>query len=64
MKTTTDTAMLSFCFEEAMRTAADREHRSIASVLMRNYRGSNSIAIQKRRALPFEDLHIPQSIKR
>ena len=58
---TSKTSMLTFRIEpalkEALRTAADREHRSIANmveVIIRDYCGRNGIAIPEQRPL-FED---------
>ena len=48
MKTTTDAATLTFCFEEVLRTTADREHRSIANVLIRDCRMRNQSPVVER----------------
>jgi hypothetical protein len=53
--------------KEALRTAADRDHRSIANmieVLIRDYCGRNNITIQEQRVLLLEDTPKPQSHKR
>ena len=45
-------------FKEAMRTAADRGHRSIANmvtVLIRDYLGKHGIPIWELQTLPLED---------
>lgn len=62
---TAKTATLTFRIEptlkEALRTAADREHRSIANmveVLIRDYCGRNGIAIAEQDDL-FADGHSP-----
>ena len=56
-KTTTLTFRIEPGLKEALRTAADREHRSIANmieVLIRDYCGRNGITIPEQRAL-FDD---------
>ena len=53
--------------EDALRAAAEKEHRSIANmvaVMIRDYCGRNGITIQKQRALPLEDERKTQSRKR
>ena len=53
--------------KEALRTAADREHRSIANmvgVLIRDYCGRNGITTQEQRALFPEQNSKPQRSKR
>jgi hypothetical protein len=53
-KTTTLTFRIEPGLKEALRTAADREHRSIANmveVLIRDYCGRNGIAIPEQGAL-------------
>ena len=53
-KTTTLTFRIEPALKEALRTAADREHRSIANmveVLIRDYCERNGITIQEKRAL-------------
>ena len=66
-KTTTLTFRIEPALKEALRTAADREHRSIANmveVLIRDYCGRNDITIQEQRALLLEDERKPQSPER
>lgn len=60
--TTGKTSTLTFRIEpglkEALRSAADREHRSIANmveVLIRDYCGRNDIMIPEQQALHLED---------
>lgn len=56
-KTTTLTFRIEPSLKEALRTAAEREHRSIANmveVLIRDYCGRNGIAIPEQAEL-FED---------
>ena len=62
-KTTTLTFRIEPNLKEALRTAADREHRSIANmveVLIRDYCGRNGIAIPEQSAL-FEGSSTPSS---
>ena len=57
-KTTTLTFRIEPALKEALRTAADREHRSIANmveVLIRDYCARNGIAIREQGALFDED---------
>ena len=57
-KTTTLTFRIEPGLKEALRTAADREHRSIANmieVLIRDYCGRNGITIQEQQSLPLDD---------
>lgn len=57
-KTTTLTFRIEPGLKEALRTAANREHRSIANmveVLIRDYCGRNGIAIPEQGALFDED---------
>ncbi len=59
-KSTTLTFRIEPGLKEGLRTAADREHRSIANmieVLIRDYCGRNGITIQEQRALLLEDDH-------
>jgi len=66
-KTTTLTFRIEPALKEALRTAADREHRSIANmveVLIRDYCGRNDITIQEQRALLLDDERKPQSPER
>ncbi len=66
-KTTTLTFRIEPGLKEALRTAANREHRSIANmveVLIRDYCGRNGIAIQEQRALFPGENHKPQPSKR
>jgi len=62
----TKTATLTFRIDpnikEALRTAAEREHRSIANmveVMIRDYCGRNGITIQAHLALTQEDTRKP-----
>jgi len=53
-KSTTLTFRIEPGLKEGLRTAADREHRSIANmieVLIRDYCGRNNITIQEQRPL-------------
>jgi hypothetical protein len=62
-KTTTLTFRIEPPLKEALRTAADREHRSIANmveVLIRDYCGRNGIAIPEQGAL-FDESQEPRS---
>ena len=62
-KTTTLTFRIEPALKEALRTAADREHRSIANmveVLIRDYCGRNGIAIPEQGAL-FVESRKPRS---
>ena len=62
-KTTMLTARIPPVLKEALRTAADREHRSIANmieVLIRDYCGRNGISIPEQGAL-FDDAQKPRS---
>ena len=66
-KTTTLTFRIEPGLKGALRTAADREHRSIANmveVLIRDYGGRSGITIQEQRALLLEDERKPQSPER
>jgi hypothetical protein len=61
-KTTTLTFRIEPGLKEALRTAADREHRSIANmieVLIRDYCGRTGITIQEQQALFDEDRKPP-----
>ncbi len=61
-KTTTLTFRIEPGLKEALRTAADREHRSIANmieVLIRGYCGQNGITIQEQQTLPLDDERKP-----
>ena len=61
-KTTTLTFRIEPELKEALRTAADREHRSIANmieVLIRDYCGRHGITIQEQQALFDEDRKPP-----
>ena len=63
-KTSTLTFRIEPGLKEVLRTAADREHRSIANmveVLIRDYCGRSGITIQEQRALLLEDERKPQS---
>jgi hypothetical protein len=62
-ETTTLTFRIELGLKEALRTAADCEHRSIANtiaVLNRDYCGRNGITIQEQRALFHEDRKPPR----
>ena len=62
-KTTTLTFRIEPDLKEALPTAADREHRSIANmveVLIRDYCGRNGIAIPEQSAL-FDEPSTPSS---
>jgi hypothetical protein len=66
-KTPTLTFRIEPGLKEALRAAAEREHRSIANmveVLIRDHCGRNGITIQEQRALHLEDQPKPQSRKR
>ena len=66
-KTTTLTFRIEPGLKEALRMAADREHRSIANmieVLIRDYCGRCGITIQEQRALLLDDERKPQSPER
>ncbi len=57
-KTSTLTFRIEPALKEALRTAAEREHRSIANmveVLIRDWCGRNDIAITEQHHLPLED---------
>lgn len=61
-KTTTLTFRIEPSLKDALRTAAAREHRSIANmieVLIRDYCGRNGITIQEQQALFGEDREPP-----
>jgi len=61
-KTTTLTFRIEPGLKEALRTAADREHRSIANmieVLIRDYCGRHSITIRVQQTLPLDDERKP-----
>jgi len=61
-KTTTLTFRIEPRLKEALRTAAVREHRSIANmveVLIRDYCGRNDIRISEQQALPLADEEKP-----
>jgi hypothetical protein len=60
-KTTTLTFRIEPALKEALRTAADREHRSIANmieVMIRDHCGRNGIAIPEQQPL-FDEEHKP-----
>ncbi len=62
-KTTTLTFRIEPGLKEALRTAADRDHRSIANmveVMIRDYCGRNGITIQEQGAL-FDKRQKPRS---
>jgi hypothetical protein len=66
-KSTTLTFRIEPGLKEGLRTAADREHRSIANmveVLIRDYCGRNGITIPEQQALPLEDEQKLQPRKR
>lgn len=53
-RTNTPTSRIEPGLKEALRTAADQEHRSIAdmvTVLIRDYCGRNGVTIQEQRGL-------------
>lgn len=57
-KTSTLTFRIEPALKEALRIAAEREHRSIANmieVMIREHCGRNGITIQEQQALPLED---------
>jgi hypothetical protein len=61
-KTTTLTFRIEPGLKEALRTAADREHRSIANmveVLIRDYCGRNGITISEQQPLFDDDQQPP-----
>ena len=61
-KTSTLTFRIEPALKEALRTAADREHRSIANmveVIIRDYCGRNGIAIPEQQPLFEEDRKSP-----
>lgn len=65
-KTSTLTFRIEPALKEALRVAAEKEHRSIANmveVLIRDHCGRNSITIPKQEALFLEDERKPQSRK-
>ena len=62
-KTTTLTFRIEPGLKEALRSAADREHRSIANmieVLIRDYCGRNDITIRETQPLFDEDRQAPR----
>ena len=62
-KTTTLTFRIEPGLKEALRSAADREHRSIANmieVLIRDYCGRNDITIRETRPLFDEERQAPR----
>lgn len=66
-KTSTLTFRIEPALKEALRTAADREHRSIANmvgVLIQDYCSRNDITIPKQRAPLLEDAPKPKLRKR
>ena len=66
-KSTTLTFRIEPGLKEGLRTAADREHRSIANMvelLIRDYCGRNGITIQEQQVLALEAEPKPQSRKR
>ena len=63
-KTTTLTFRIEPNIKEALCTAADRDHRSIANmieVMIRDYRGRAGLAIQEERAMPLLDERRPRA---
>ena len=63
-KTTTLTFRIEPGLKEALRSAADREHRSIANmieVLIRDYCGRNDITIRETRPLFDEERQAPRA---
>jgi len=66
-KTTTLTFRIEPSLKEALRTAADREHRSIANmveVMIPDYCGRNGITIHERQAMLTDDGRKPQPSKK
>jgi len=66
-KTTTLTFRIEPGLKEAVRTAAEQEHRSIANmieVMIRDYCGRSGITIQEQRVLFSDENHKPQPSKR
>ena len=66
-KTSTLTFRIEPALKEALRTAAGREHRSIANmveVLIRDYCGRNGITIQAQGALFPDENHEPHPSNR
>ncbi len=66
-KTTTLTFRIEPNLKEALRTAADQEHRSIANmteVMIRDYCGRVGVAIQNKQAPQMDDASKPKSRKR
>ena len=57
-KTSTLTFRIEPALKEALRIAAERDHRSIANmieVMIRDHCGRNGISIQEQQPLPLED---------
>ncbi len=66
-KSTTLTFRIEPGLKEGLRSAADREHRSIANmieVLIRDYCGRNGITIPEQKALSLGDDRTAKSAKR
>ena len=66
-KTSTLTFRIEPALKEALRVAAERDHRSIANmieVMIRDHCGRNGITIQEQQALPLEDETSPLSPER
>lgn len=66
-KTTTLCFRIEPNLKDALRTPAEQEHRSLASiveVMIRDYRGRSGIAIPEQQALFLDDDHKPQPSKR
>jgi len=66
-KTSTLTFRIAPALKEALRTAAVREHRSIANmveVMIRDYSKHNGITIPEQKALSLGDDRAPKSTKR
>ena len=66
-KTSTLTFRIEPALKEALRVAADRDHRSIANmveVMIRNHCGRKGIPIQEQQTLPLEDDTDSSSVSR
>ena len=66
-KTSTLTFRIEPALKEALRIAAERDHRSIANmieVMIRDHCGRTGISIQEQQALPLEDEPAPKTRER
>ena len=66
-KTSTLTFRIEPALKEALRVAAERDHRSIANmieVMIRDHCGRNGITIQEQQPLPLEDEPTRQALAR